>query len=299
VKILALCYPTFNGKLHVCGPKQNYILLAPNDILRALERRGICVELVSLFQPVPFPLPCGMRLRDIGEATPGADVYLHMFRDPTEPEVVEKLKALGLPPRPTLNDAFKLRDHSKWKYLPVLIRRGLASEIVTPPKDVQWGPSYHNVKISADGKLIESAAFNNNHWQYPERRGRERIVTRFVDNATNGIRSAFRIGYVLGRFTTGWLYMTAAERRVIKSGNYAHATPFDLPRRHARPLGEALKELDVDYCHIEGCFVHDKMFVFDINPHPTSCGNTMSYITEDLAEIMIERLQEILKGDTR
>lgn len=295
MRILALCYPMSNGKLHTCGASQNHVLLAPHDILRDLRRAGVCVELVSLYQPVNMTLSDGMKILSIHEATPGADVYIHMFRDPTEPEVLDKLQAWNLPPRLTLNDAFKLCDHSKWKYLPLLHQYGIGPEIVTLSQDVQWEPQTHSTRISTDHQWIETAAFNNNRGQYLERRGRERIVTRFIDNVSKGIRSFFRIGYVLGRFTTGWLYMAPAEQCVIKSGNAAHAVPFDLPRRHQAALQKVLEELCVDYCHVEGCFVGDRLYVFDINAHPTASGSTLSYITKDMASQMIERLEELLK----
>lgn len=294
MRILALCYPLYNGKLHTCGASQNYVMLAPHDILRDLSRAGVCVELISLYQPVNLSLPDGMKILSINDATLDADVHIHMFRDPTEPEVLEKLQAWNLPPKLTLNDAFKLHDHSKWKYLPMLLQHGIGPEIATLPQELQWQPQTHSTRISTDHQWIETAAFNNNRGQYLERRGRERIVTRFIDNATKGIRSFFRIGYVLGRFTTGWLYMAPAEQGVIKTGTAAHAAPFDLPCRHQPALQKVLEELSVDYCHIEGCFVQDRLYVFDINTHPTASGSTLSYITKDMASLMIGRLEELL-----
>lgn len=284
----------YNGQLHTCGASQNYVMLAPHDILRDLSRAGVCVELVSLYQPVNMTLPDGMKIISINDATPEADLYIHMFRDPTEPEVLEQLQAWNLPLKLTLNDAFKLRDFSKWKYMPLLHQHGIGPEIATSSSDVRWQPPSYSTRISTDHQWIETAAFNNNRGQYPERRGRERIVTRFIDNATKGIRSFFRIGYMLGRFTTGWLYMAPAEQGVIKTGTAAHAVPFDLPRRHHAALRKVLEELSVDYCHVEGCFVADRLCVFDINAHPTSSGSTLSYITKDMASLMIGRLEELL-----
>ncbi|MCX6853342.1 MAG: hypothetical protein NTV80_00385 [Verrucomicrobia bacterium] len=294
MRILALCYPTSNGKLHTCGANQNYVLLATHDILRDLSRGGVCVEVVSLYQPVNLTLPSGMKISSISEATLEADVYLHMFRDPSEPEVLDLLQAWSLPPKLTLNDAFKLRDHSKWKYIPLLHQYGIGAEMATPPQTVQWEIQTFSTRISSDHQWVETAAFNNNRGQYSDRRGRERIVTKFIDNATNGIRSFFRIGYVLGRFTTGWLYMAPAEQCVIKSGTAAHSVPFDLPSRHHRALRIVFHELGVDYCHFEGCFVGDKLYVFDINAHPTSSGSTLSFITRDLVALMIEQLEGVL-----
>mgnify|MGYP000887764387 CR=1 FL=1 len=286
-----------NGKLHTCGPSQNYVVLAPHDILGELCRIGVEVDLVSLHQPVDMTLPGGMKILSIKDVRPSeADVYIHMFRDPTEPEVIGILQEWGLPYRLTLNDAFKLHDFSKWKYLPLLHKRGLGSEVETPLTNVQWETQTYSTRISTDHQWIETAAYNNNRGQYAERKGRERIVTRFADNASKGIRSFFRAGYVLGQFTTGWLYASPAEQRILKTGTSAHAVPFDLPRRHHDKLREVFDELKVDYCHFEGCFTGDRMIVFDINPHPTACGSTLSYITRDMAFLMNKRLQELLNN---
>lgn len=295
MKVLALCYPMYNGKLHTCGPSQNHVVLAPHDILGELSRSGVEVELVSLHQPVDMTLPGGMRILSMHDVSPfKADVYIHMFRDPTEPEVLDILREWNLPSRLTLNDAFKLHDFSKWKYLPLLHTHGLGSEVVTPPTTVQWETQTYSTRISTDHQWVETAAYNNNRGQYAERKGQERIVTRFADNATKGIRSFFRAGYVLGQFTTGWLYASPAEQCVLKTGTAAHSMPFDLPRRYHEKLREAFDELNVDYCHFEGCFTGGRMFVFDINPHPTASGSTLSYITKDMASLMLKRLQELL-----
>lgn len=283
----------YNGGLHTCGANQNYVVLAPHDILDGLIRVGVHVQLVSLYQPVGLTLPGGMKILSIDEVIPAsADVYIHMFRDPTEPEVLEKLQKLNLPSRLTLNDAFKLYDHSKWKYLPLLHKEGIGSEVTNPPTTVQWEKQTYSTRISTDHQWIETAAFNNNRGQYAERKAYERIVTRFADNASKGIRSFFRAGYVLGRFTTGWLYAAPAEQCILKSGIASHAVPFDLPRRHHAKLKRVLDELSVDYCHFEGCFMGDRLDVFDINPHPTACGSTLSYITNDMSALMIEELKE-------
>jgi len=284
-----------NGKLHTCGANDNFVVLAPHNILGGLIRGGVQVELVSLHQPVGLTLPGGMKILSIDEVTPAsADVYIHMFRDPTEPEVLEKLREWNLPARLTLNDAFKLRDHSKWKYLPLLHQQGIGSEIATPPATVQWETQTYSSRVSTDHQWIETAAYNNNRGQYAERKGRERIATRFAENASKGIRSFFRAGYVLGRFTTGWLYAAPAEQRILKSGTAAHAVPFDLPRRHHAKLRQVFEELSVDCCHFEGCFMGDRLDVFDINTHPTACGSTLSYITHDMSALMIEGLKERL-----
>ncbi|MBL9133286.1 MAG: hypothetical protein JNG86_18895 [Verrucomicrobiaceae bacterium] len=283
-----------NGKLHTCGANQEHVVLAPHDILREMCSVGVKVELVSLHQPVHLTLPGGMKIQSIEDVSPvSADVFIHMFRDPTEPEVLEKLQEWNLPSRLTLKDAFKLHECSKWKYLPLLHKHGLGSEVATPPSSVQWETQTYSTRISTDYQWVETAAFNNNRGQYAKRKSQERIVTRFADNASKGIRSFFRAGYVLGRFTTGWLYVVPAEQRIIKSGTAAHSVPFDLPCRHHGRLKQVFDELSVDYCHFEGCFSGDRMFVFDINPHPTACGSTLSYITKDMAALMIERLEEL------
>lgn len=294
MKILALCYPMYNGQIHTCGANKNYVVLAPHDILGEMSRSGISIELVSLYQPVKLTLPDGMKLKDISEVTSDVDAYIHMFRDPTEPEVLDILQTWDMPSRLTLNDAFKLRDLSKWKYVPLLWKHGIGSEIAEPSQIRQWGPQTFSTRISADQQWIETAAFNNNRGQYLERRDRERIVTRFINNATKGVRSFFRIGYVLGCFATGWMYLTLEEQRIMKTGTAAHSVPFDLPRRYQNSLRSVLEELSIDYCHIEGCFIGDKLYVFDINAHPTASGSTLSHITKDMASLMIERLKMLL-----
>ncbi|MBL9083815.1 MAG: hypothetical protein JNK76_18505 [Planctomycetales bacterium] len=292
MRLLTLCYPTFgkDNALHL-NSAGTRIVLAPDQFHVELSERGWQVDVVSLAEPTQLPLfRSGLTMKRIEEVDLNDyDVFWHMFRDPTQPEVLAELERLRLDfgGKPILNDTLRLRQHHKRVYLPVLERYGLAPRIIT---NVQPTPSWissHSTFVSPERREISTNVFNNNRGDYPER-GTGRIVTEFVDNRVEGLHSIVRIGYALGGGFRGWRYFSPLP--AFKSGNAVRSEPYSLPEQFQAAVAAALNELGCDVCHFEAVPLPDRIVIFDVNPYPTADGTTLTPITADLAEQLTRRL---------
>ena len=217
------------------------------------------------------------------------DVVWHMFRDPTQPEVLAELERLRLDfaGKRILNDVRRLKQHQKRAYLPVLERYGLAPRIITSVRPTPSWTSSQSTFVSPERREISTNVFNNNRGDYPER-GDGRIVTEFVDNRADGLHSIVRVGYALGGGFRGHQYFSPLP--AFKSGNAVRSQPYSLPERFQGPVAAALNELGCDVCHFEAVPLPDRIVIFDVNPYPTADGTTLTSITADLAEQLTRRL---------
>ena len=97
LRLLTLCFPTYGSEneLHL-NSRGDAVVLAPDEFNRILLERGWEVDVVSLGPLSEYPLfRSKIRLLAMSEvAFESYDVYWHMFRDPTQPEVLKLLRTL-------------------------------------------------------------------------------------------------------------------------------------------------------------------------------------------------------------
>jgi len=285
MRLLTWCFPTFgqDNPLHL-NRQGDRIVLAPDEFHVSLARRGWSVTVVSLAPFTSLPLwrseltmvrPQDVNPRDY-------DVHWHMFRDPTQPEVLALLEQLQVkvPPAQLINSVDKLRFHDKHRYAPVLQSLGIGPEVL--PKEGKEGwPELHSTYLSPDKMRISSNAYNNNRGDYPER-GEGHIITRFIDNAQNGVRSLVRFGVAFGQGFRGFQYFS--EEWAFKTGGAKRIEPYEVPYSLRPQIASVLRRLGCDVCHVEAIPQNDRLWIVDINPYPTANGTTLSVITEDLAD---------------
>ena len=287
MKILSICLPTFNGEAHY-DIKNAHFFLATDELNRLLISLGANVDVVSFYQPVDKPLMNSkLNMLSPGEVNPNNyDLIIHMFRDPTPPIVLLKLQELGwnnLNVR-ILNNAFLLSNHTKKSYMKILCNHNLgirSYELSELPK-LKWESSIFDASIDTTHKYIKVNARNN------DRMFNDYVISDYIDNNSGQIRSFFRVGYCLGRCCSGWLHMTTADNFILKSGNTRHHVPFMMPTIDSNRVVAAMAELNIDFAHIEGCYKHDELYIFDINTHPNSAGNTLTRISSEIATRILE-----------
>jgi hypothetical protein len=144
-----------------------------------------------------------------------------------------------------------------------------------------WTQSVFGATVDDKKKYIRTFATNNN------RVGPDYIVADFVNAASGGLRAMFRIGYMAGRCCCGWLYVSAEANLIQKSGTCYHSTPYRLPESDAVRVESAMKEMGVDYAHFEGCYVGNKLYIFDINAHPNTAGGSLTYTTQSMVKQLV------------
>lgn len=295
--LLVMSYPTWGPteSLHL-NSTGSHVVFAPDYFLVCLRDLGVEIDLVSLtdervtlptFQSHTMP----KHVSEIDYADYGA--FWHMFRDPTQPEVLAKLDATGFAPgeRRVFNRAEALKDLFKDRYLPVLESFGLGSRVLegVSPRSIEWQSREHSVAVSTDGKYVCPFPYNNNRGDYRERNGRE-AISEYVDNINaEGLRSIFRVGYALGTCVPGYRYFSKGW--IVKSGTSQSREPFEIPERFHSTIAEAMKTIGVDVCHLEGVEKDGQIYLFDINPYPTANGSTLSEITRAAARIIADSLR--------
>lgn len=294
MRLLTLCFPTFgkDNHLHLASDGKK-IVLAPDQFHAELLKAGWTVDVVSLAPPSQKRLFCsGLPLHTAAHVAGQAyDLVWHMFRDPTQPEVLAALKTLpsSLPcPAAPVNDAFRLVHHHKLHYLPILARHGLALPIVdVDPPGIDWQLS-SGAFVDLQQGLISTQAYNNNRGDYPSR-GHGRITLHYIDNSVNGLRSFVRFGMAFGRGFSGCEYFS--RQLAFRSGEAEQVRPYRLPQPRQAPLARALAEMGCDVCHVEAVIKDERLFVFDVNPYPTSHGKTLTDITRALIPCFQERVR--------
>jgi hypothetical protein len=291
MRLLTLCLPTVDreGRMHITGDRLN-IVLAPDEFHRFLLQAEWEIDVASLAKAGDRPLLCSrLPLRSLAEVRMDQyDVLWHMFRDPTQPEVLQILSELKTCGQPVINDAFRLADHHKRNYLPIFRRLGIGpgvSDDVRP--DSNW-LRYGSVRISPDRHWIETFAVNNNRGR-SSTHGHERIITEYLDNQVHGKHSIVRFGVAFGQGFRGFRYWS--DRPSFKTGDATFWEPYAVPEPHRPAIRQALEELGCDVCHVEAVPVGERLYVFDVNPYPTADGRTLSQITESLATIIARDFQ--------
>lgn len=290
MRLLVLCFPTWGrgNQLHLTSAG-NLVVLAPDELLRQLVEAGWTVEAVSMAERTELRLHrSALPLRAVDEVDFSSyDLYWHMFRDPTQPEVLERLAArrFDYRGRPVINDAFKLQHHRKDSYLKTLARYELAPRIVEGADTAGW-TRCGDALISPDRRLIETHACNNNRGDYPER-GAGRIVTEYIDNSRGGLRSIVRFGVAFGQGFAGYRYYSDAA--AFRSGGARSWEPWTAPPALRERLAAALAETGCDVCHVEAVSRGEELCVFDVNPYPTADGQTLSEITRSLVAVIRRR----------
>lgn len=291
MRLLTLCLPTLgrDNHLHITGDRLN-IVLAPDEFHLLLLQAGWQIDVVSLATAGDRPLLRSLLpLKSLAEVTLDQyDVLWHMFRDPTQPEVLRILSGLADHGRPVINSAFRLKDHHKRKYLRVFQRYGIGPAILGgATAGADWLPC-GAARISPDGKWIETYAVNNNRGCSAVR-PYERVVTQFINNAVDGKRSIVRFGVAFGRGFEGFRYWSDAPS--FKTGSATSWEPYVVPPAHQPAIRYALAELGCDVCHVEAVPRGERLYIFDVNPYPTADGRTLSLITQPLVRIVCEEME--------
>jgi hypothetical protein len=292
-RLLSLCFPTFGSQneLHL-NSRNDAVVLAPDEFNRILVARGWEVDVVSLGPLSEHTLfRSKLSLRALSDVDfDSYDVYWHMLRDPTQPEVLDIIQKLNLDysGKPVINHIDRLRHHNKHHYARILFDAGIGSEILPTPADRSDWIAEESCRVSPDGTMIESCAYNNNRGDYPGLRN-ETIVQRYIDNAVDGLRSMVRFGYAYGSGFTGFKYFS--RRMAFKSGGAERREAYTVDEKHHASISKVVSELGVDVCHIDAIPVGDQLMVIDINPYPTSNGSTLSPITESLVDILERQFQ--------
>ncbi|MBW3542984.1 MAG: hypothetical protein KY476_22205 [Planctomycetes bacterium] len=294
-RLLVLCFPTWGrgNQLHRTG-RGDAVVLAPDEFLRLLLEAGWTMDVVSLAGRSELPLyRSRLPLKAITDVDfDSYDLYWHMFRDPTQPEVLQMLSQLKLDDggRPMINRAEKLCDHHKGRYAPLLAERGLGPEIIDDVGGID-ASTWHqagSVRISPDRRFIQTHKYNNNHGDYPER-APERIVTRFVENEHDGLWSIVRFGVAFGEGFRGFRYWGRSP--FVKSGTAERWEEYAVPERLRAPLAAVLDELGCDVCHVEAVPLGESLSVFDINPYPTAEGRTLSQVSAEVVRVLRSRFE--------
>ena len=290
MKLLTLCFPTFgkDNELHLSSRGQ--VVLAPDEFHRRLLELGWEVDVVALGLETRRPLFRSQlplkRYRDV--RLDDYDVFWHMFRDPTQPEVLAMLDALSpdYGGKPVINRADRLANHCKDAYLPVFERRGVGASIVdVQARDHAW-INVGSEHVNADRTLVNSNACNNNRGDYPQR-GSGRVVTRYLDNAREGRRSIVRFGYAFGQGFAGFQFYCPDSVLCFKTGAAKLWEPYAVPEHLRPPIAKALQSSGCDVCHVEAIPFGDRIYVIDVNPYPTADGKTLTSITRIACDALV------------
>lgn len=298
--LLVYCYPTYSKALHI-NSKNDSVVLAPDEMLLALSRNHR-VDVVNL-SPFASTLPL-MRskiiMKTLEEVNPLNYSYCwHMFRDPLPIEVSELLMKLNIeaqfPEEKTINMASALYGHFKHDYLRVLFGHGIGPRRIFDqdlPADIQWGKTEWSVTVSTCKRFIRVYNFNNCRGDYPEWEKKSHLVVEYADSAKNGMRSFFRIGFACGQVTPGWMYYQPDSGLIQKTGTATQKELYSLPQKWHGIVKDAMKDMRIDIAHLEGCFVEDKLVIFDVNAYPTSYGGTLAPISEAMATVISDIMRQ-------
>lgn len=296
--LLVLCFPTFGAlnNIHL-NSKGDRVILAPDEFNKYFLQNNLNFDVVSLAdEKVKLPLMySGITTKSIEQINITDYKFVwHMFRDPTQPEVLEKVKNIDFSNNIIINDVKYIKNLFKQNYYAILNKYNLAPKVLSLDyTQIKWNYQNFGTLLSQDKKYICSYAYNNNRGDYIEREKKKKFIAEYIDNTDeNGYRSFFRIGYAYGKFSFGWMYY--GTEYSLKSGNCKIKKKFFLDDPIQEKLSSAMKEVGVDVCHVEGLFKNDKLYIFDINPYPTAAGNTLSPITEELSKIIISKIKSIL-----
>ena len=293
-KLLVLCFPTYgkNNDIHL-NSKANHVVLAPDEFNKYFSKYMLDFDVVSLTdKKLDFSLmDSGIVPKSLEEINVNDYKFVwHMFRDPTQPEVLEKIKDIDFSNNIIINNVNSIKSLFKENYYGVLGKYDLAPKVFDlDHTKIKWNHQNFGTLLSEDKKYICSYSYNNNRGDYVERETKKKFIAEYIDNTDeNGNRSFFRIGYAYGKFSFGWMYY--GTEYSLKSGNCKIKKQFNLDPIVQEKVTAAMKEIGVDVCHVEGLFKDNKAYIFDINPYPTASGNTLSAITEELSKIIIERI---------
>jgi hypothetical protein len=292
--LLALCYPTYSRLLHL-DAKGSSVVLAPDEMLRILTEMGHRVEVAncSPFQTSIPLMRSRLTMKTLDDVDPeDFDICWHMFRDPTEPEVMQGSRAFvnWFPRDRVVNHVRNLSRLYKRHYLPVFYRLGIGPRVLNVvAESLDWRPMDHGAAVSLCGRFIRTSDYNNNRGDYPEREARGDVVTEFLDGAEGGVRSFFRVGYAAGKVLPGWLYSSSDAQLIQKSGTCRQKEPHQLSVPYQAKVREAMTKLGIDAAHLEGTYVAGVPKIFDVNPYPTSYGATLASISRGMCEALAER----------
>lgn len=294
--LLVLCFPTFgkNNEIHL-NSKNDHIVLAPDEFNKYFLEYNLDFDIVSLIdKKLDLPLMNSKIIPKLIDEINISDYKFvwHMFRDPTQPEVLDKLKHIDFSKNIVINNVEYIKNLFKENYYKVLNKYNLAPKILDLDyNQIRWNYENFGTLISEDKKYICSYSYNNNRGDYIDREEKKKFIAEYIDNTDeNGYRSFFRIGYAYNKFSSGWMY--SGKSYSLKSGNCDIKKKFSLNESIQAEISPAMQEIGVDVCHVEGLFKDNRVYIFDINPYPTSYGNTLSTITEELSLIIINQIKE-------
>lgn len=296
-KILILCYPTFgkHNEIHL-NSKGDKIVLAPDEFNKYLIENNVICDIVNIHKEKAI-LPL-FNSNIIPKQINDVDLndyknYWHMFRDPTQPEVEKILNTLDInyENKLVINNVSHIKKLYKDYYYSILKKYDLSPEIYTDIKmsDIKWDHVQYSTMVDVNNKYVSLYRYNNNRGDYPDRERSSKLITKFYDNINeNGMRSFFRVGYAFNKIIQGWMYFS--PEKTFKSGSSKFKEQFSIPEQYHEKISACMNEIGVDVCHLEGLFCDNELKIFDINPYPTASGSSLSNITKDITDTILENL---------
>lgn len=300
MRILALTWPTFdNEKDLMINQRGDLLCPAIDGLTNELLKLGHQVVYVNLMAEerelsekewaclgfisgLPFHKWDDIRNRDF-------DIVWSAIKDPTPPQclphyvrIIEQLSGI-----PIINDARKLADHTKTKYIKVLREKNVGAIILD-----NYEFDYHNCHPPSNGcyvsKDLYAIRLSNKNSQRTTL-VQDGITLRYQNTAKfvgakPGLRSFFRVPYAAGQCLEGTMYYCPEDILCPKSGAAVERVPYSIPQMTAGTVSAGMKELGVDIAHIEGVVAGFTVEIFDVNPFPSSAGATLQPMAEKMAK---------------
>jgi len=236
------------------------------------------------------------------------DLIWCAIKDPTPKQCLpylEKVLAEVVaenPNTPILNDARKLADHTKNKYVGVMRSKNVGAILKTEEQvkhlrreDGTWDftkfhPASQGSYVSLDYETILLSDRNSQRTTLNE----QYCVLKYHNtskypNAEPGLRTFFRVPYAAGQCMEGFKYWCPENILCPKSGAAVKKAPYSIAEMSAGTISACMKELGVDIAHIEGVEAGFTVEIFDVNPFPSSAGETL----QPMAAKMARRIDQV------
>jgi hypothetical protein len=312
MRILALTWTTFDDeKRLMINSRGDLICPAIDGLTNELLNLGHQIVYVNLFAEhqkcTEKELACPAHIsglpmhlwKDIKNKN--FNIVWHAIKDPTPAQAipyVERIMSELDPTIPILNDARKLADHTKRKYIQLLRDKNVGAIIL--PED--------HLSISTDGKIdlkkchpsSQGAYISKDYYVIRLHTQNSQRVSNFLSSEgginlryhrtdlTNtvhpGLRYFFRVPYAAGKCMEGMRYHCPADILAPKSGAAIHREPYSIPDMTAGTISAAMKELGVDIAHVEGVNAGFTVEIFDVNPFAQSAGDSFTPMSRKIAK---------------
>lgn len=311
MRILALLWPT-NGKEELMINRRGDLVCPAID--------GLTNEILSLGEQVVYVNVAAEKynfpeeqLKTIGFVSglplhkwddiknKNFDLIWHAIKDPTPPQsipYINKIMSELNPSIPVLNPVSKLKGHTKKRYITALREKGVGAIILDnyngflkengdiDPK--KCFPSCQGAYVSLDKKAIRLHNTNNQRTSL----NKDGITLKYQNNIGSikeGLRSYFRIPYASGKCLQGTRYFFNPDILAPKTGQCIESEDYSIPDMKAGTVAATMNELGIHIAHLEGINAGFSIEIFDVNPFPSSSGNSLTPMSKKIAK----RLQQV------